>query len=227
MAEITCTPFQSRVAPDDMLFAKPVHWGIVEHAPAQMLPRERLLLYSAVFAFAPARALEIGVAQGGSTRIIHAALSDLNHGKLVSLDPMPDAALDWSETAERATLLIGGSPDFLATAKEVAGGPFDFVFVDGDHSEEGVHRDLVGLLDVTEPGAQILLHDAYFPPVAAGIDRALRESRAFRDAGMVSRTPHDGMEGEIPLRWGGLRQLVRVAVPRRRWYSQLWRRHAD
>lgn len=221
---VTCNPFRSRVRADDVLFARPTHLGVVEHSPAQMVPRERLLLYATVFALAPSRCLEIGVAQGGSSRILHAALSDLGQGQLVSIDPSPAADLDWSEMSDRGTLLVGSSPGLLARAREIAGGAFDFAFVDGDHSEEGVFRDLAAIVGVTEPGGHVLLHDAYFPPVAAGIERALREISGFRDAGMVSRTPHDGVEGEMPMRYGGLRHLVRVSSSRPSLLARVFRR---
>jgi hypothetical protein len=49
-----------------------------------MLQRERLYLYATILALAPERCLEIGVSQGGSTRIIHATLQDLSRGRPVA-----------------------------------------------------------------------------------------------------------------------------------------------
>src|SRR5262249_48364174 len=122
------TRFRSELPDDDLLFRKPLRGDLVMKVPAQLAARERVYLYATVFAQAPARALEIGVAQGGSSMLIHAALSDLSQGRLVSIDPEPDLAYDWELLADRATLLVGESPRDLARAMDVAGGPFEFVF---------------------------------------------------------------------------------------------------
>ena len=71
----------------DVLWAYPASVGIVDRTNAQMVHRERLLLYSTVLALVPERCLEVGVCEGGSSRIIHAALNDLGRGLLVSIDP--------------------------------------------------------------------------------------------------------------------------------------------
>src|SRR5690606_4468924 len=69
--------FRSLVPFDDVLWRRPGRLKVLETSHAQMLPRERLYLYSTVFALAPERCLEIGVSQGGSSQIIHAALPAL------------------------------------------------------------------------------------------------------------------------------------------------------
>ena len=185
---------------------------------AFLVPREQLLLYSLVFSFAPQRCLEVGVFQGGATRIIHAALSDLGRGCLVGLDPDPKIKIDWQTVADRVTLIQGKSPDDLARAAEQAGGPFDFVFLDGDHGAAGVLADLEGLVGVTGPGAVLLLHDAYF----AEIDRALAAAREkglpYVEGPILSSTANpttdpaqvvDVATGALAV-WGGMRLVWRV-----------------
>jgi predicted O-methyltransferase YrrM len=204
--------FVSTAAGDGLLWATPRRAGVVERSGAQMLPRERLYLYAAVLARAPERCLEIGVAQGGSTRLIHAALSDLGRGKLVAVDPEPALdAVTAEELADRVTFLRGPSPEVLTRALIAAGGDFDFVLVDGDHSTDGVRRDLEGVARVTTPGALVLCHDAYFGPTAAGIDAALAAGAPFADGGIVSTTRHPGLLGGRAVAFAGLRLLVRLA----------------
>lgn len=212
--------FQSYLPFSDRMFARASGLKTIEHVHAHMVYRERLFLYSLVFAFAPRRCLEIGVAQGGSARIIHQALADLGQGTLVAVDPHPRLDFDWATISERATLLVGASPEVLPRAMAEAGGPFDFVFVDGDHSTAGVRADLVGLVDVTAPGAKILLHDAYYPPTAAGIHSVVRTHAAFADVGLVATTRNPGIElGTRETTYGGLRLLAR----RERGWDRLWR----
>lgn len=209
--------FQSYLPFTDILFARHKGLKTLEKVHAHLVMRERLLLYSVVLARAPERCLEIGVAQGGSSRIIHQALEDLGQGALVSIDPKPQIDFDWNEIANRATLLYGSSPQALERAREIAGGPFDFVFVDGDHSTIGVRNDLLGLLKVTEPGATILLHDTYYPPTATGIDWVLARRRGYSDGGILSTTRNPGIEnGWHETAFGGLRLLTRVGPRPRR-----------
>lgn len=203
--------FTFRSHGDPLLGAQPLRMSTALIAHADQKPRERVLLYALVFALAPRRCLEIGVRWGGGSRIIHAALSDLGRGVLVSVDPAPALEFDWRDIADRATLVIGASPDALPAAHETAGGDFDFVFIDGDHSEAGVAADLRGIFAVTEPGAVILLHDAFHAPVARAIEAALATGR-FTDCGMLGATRNDGVREETgkPLTYGGVRMLRRV-----------------
>jgi predicted O-methyltransferase YrrM len=210
-----------------LLWSEPARLGpkLLPTDLACLLPREQLLLYSLVFAWAPERCLEIGVLRGGGTRIIHAALSDLGRGVVVGLDPDPKLEVDWSVIADRAVLLRGKSPGDLERARDRAGGPFEFVFVDGDHSAVGVLHDLTGLVRVTEPGAIVLLHDAYFAEVERAIVAARRARLPYVEGPMLSRTPcpvtrpcegTDPVTGNLAI-WGGMRLLTRVDQ-RRPWW---------
>jgi hypothetical protein len=208
--------FVSTAPPGDLLWVGPGPLDSVLDGNAQMLVRERLYLYATVLALAPRRCLEIGVGKGGSTRIIHDALKELGRGRLIAVGPRPDLADDLAPLAGIVTFLAGESPRMLRQAQARAGGPFDFVLLDGDHREEGVRRDLEGLVAVTRPGAVILAHDAYFPLVAAGIDSVLAAGLPYTDAGIVSQTCHPGLENGLEVTWAGLRLLVRAGPASRR-----------
>jgi predicted O-methyltransferase YrrM len=199
--------FTYRSSDDPLLRALPGRLGEVMSFHADQKPREKILLYATVFAFAPERVLEIGVRWGGGSRIIHSALTDLGRGRHVGLDPEPVVEFDWSIIADRSTLIVGRSPDDLPKARDAAGGLFDFAFVDGDHSFEGVKRDIEGIRPFLAPGAAILLHDAYHPPVARAI--ALAPELGYTPGGMLARTRNDGVHVEsgriIP--YGGVELL--------------------
>lgn len=208
---ITPGGFQSLIDYDDILWRKPGRLKILETSDAQMLPRERLYLYSTVFALAPERCLEIGVSQGGSSQIIHAALADLGKGRLIGIDPSLQLTYDPAKLEEYVTFLAASSPDGLSEACELAGGLFDFVLLDGDHDRRGVRNDIEGLIDVTSEGAIVLAHDAYFSCVAEGIQDALDRGVPFFDGGVVSTTAHHGIDDGHQVSYAGFRLLIRTS----------------
>jgi hypothetical protein len=211
----------------DVLWAYPQNVGIIDRTNAQMVHRERLLLYSTILALVPERCLEVGVCEGGSSRIIHAALNDVGQGRLVSIDPQLRVTPEVKQlVADRVTFLQVPSPGGLETARELAGGLFDFVLLDGDHSETGVFHDLLGLVEVLRPGAVILAHDAYYSGVECGVWAALNERLPLIDAGLLSTTRHPMTQNGEPVAYGGFRMLVRSEDGDRRRVPSLVRRVA-
>ncbi len=145
---------------------------------SQTSHEERLMLYALIAGIKPERALEIGRARGGSTVILASAVKHNGSGVLVSMDPNT-----WEEHKIHETLrsrlieegvifLDAYSPAANGEAVAKAGGLFDFVFIDGDHSYEGCLRDIVGCLDFIKPGTFIVLHDAHY----GGVQDAVAES---------------------------------------------------
>lgn len=127
------------------------------------------------------------------------------------MDPFPEPDFDWETIADRATLIRGYSPAELPRAMDAAGGMFDFVFVDGDHTEKSCAADLGGVLEVAAPGAVVLCHDAYHEPVERAIDAAVAQ-RGYQDCGMIGTTLNDGLfiEPNKKVRYGGVRMLRRT-----------------
>jgi hypothetical protein len=193
--------------------------GRVQHlldAPAELLLPERLLMYSLVRGLRPARCLEIGTHFGGSTTITCAALDDVGAGRLVCVDPHPLVPADvWAGLAHRATMLRGMSPGALADAMAMAGGPFDFVFIDGDHTHAGVVRDVEAVLAVAAPGAHLLFHDSHYWEVRDAIDECVaRYPTRLVDAGTLSAlatAPIQAPDGTSAC-WGGFRMLRLAAT---------------
>jgi predicted O-methyltransferase YrrM len=192
---------------------------VIRWAPVWMTRAERLLLYTLTFTLRPMRYLEIGTLQGGSALVVCAAMDALDTpGRIVCLDPEPKIAPDhWQRIEHRATLVRGYSPPALARAREAAGGLFDFVLIDGDHSAAGVLRDADGVLPFVTDGAYLLFHDSLAEEVGRGVHEFLaRNPHHLVDFGILTREIMlEARPGRPPLRWGGLR-LIQVRRSRGR-----------
>jgi cephalosporin hydroxylase len=129
------------------------------------IPAEITRLAQAVRALEPRIILEIGTASGGTSLIwSHLAAErvitcDLNKMKyqtpLFTRFPPPESKC-------RVTLLSGDShsPAFKArVACELNGAKADFLFIDGDHTEQGVTADYNGYKEFVRPGGLIGFHD--------------------------------------------------------------------
>jgi hypothetical protein len=107
----------------------------------------------------------------------------------------------------RVTRVAGYSPQSLpAAAAAIAPERFDFAFIDGDHTFEGVQRDIEGTLPLLADNAVLLFHDSHHPPVRAGIDDFIaRSGGELSDLGELSieQTLLETADG--PEVWGGMR----------------------
>ena len=153
---------------------------------AQLSYIEKLFLYTFVLALPNRNCLEIGTAEGGSARIISLALSVVG-GKLLAIDQTSNRlSIPIFEEIKHNTVFIEGtSPECLSNLTE----KFDFVFIDGDHSEDGVYLDAVGVLPHLNHNAYVLFHDASVGSVKKGIDRAL--NAGYVDCGFICNEPTD------------------------------------
>ncbi len=176
-----------RTGPGKMLDA---YHGLIQ-------PTERVFLYGLLQAMSQPyiRALEIGTWKGGTMHLLRRACDEL-----YCVDPEPQWTYNenfLTRSGKPVQLLSGNSPAILAKVPS----PFTFVFVDGDHSAEGVYRDTLALEPLMEAGGVICFHDASHPPVQEGLHRAhLEWKRPFdfyeRGCDTISRTP-DGVFGGI------------------------------
>jgi len=175
--------------------------------PWQMSYGERTVVEGMLAMVKPRLAIEIGRAEGGSLRRI-AAYS----GEVVSLD-MVDASSELTGLPN-VRLLTGDSHTLLPVELERLadnGQDVDFVLVDGDHSADGVRRDVQDLLQSPAVTSTIILaHDTLNQDVRHGleeIDYGAYEHVAWVDLdfipGYVARLPE--RLGEC---WGGLGLIV-------------------
>jgi hypothetical protein len=175
--------------------------------PWQMTFGERAALEGVLAGLKPALAIEIGTAEGGSLRRIAAHSAEVHSFDLVE-PSLP--VREWGDV----TLHTGDShrllPEFLAELAE-AGRNVDFVLVDGDHSADGVEKDLNDLLASPAVGRTIIvIHDTANDIVREGVERV-----PFGDHDAVRHWELDFVAGHVsigdPYRhqlWGGLGLVI-------------------
>jgi predicted O-methyltransferase YrrM len=142
-------------------------------------PGDRRALFYLVTAFHPEKLLEIGTHVGASTVYIAAALErdepatrrrlvtvdieDVNDGtnacwRTAGLPMSPRQMIEQLNTNIDVEFVVDSALNFFTRSKE----RFDLIFLDGDHSAEAVHEELIGASRSINDNGLIVLHD-YFP----------------------------------------------------------------
>jgi Methyltransferase domain len=133
----------------------------------QMSFGERAALEGVLSQLQPKLSIELGTAEGGSLSRIAVHSSEVHSFDLVS--PQLPVAEE-----KHVTIHTGDSHETLPRELErfaEKGRNIDFVLVDGDHSSDGVRRDVEDLLNATAVARTvILIHDTTNPTVRAGLD---------------------------------------------------------
>jgi hypothetical protein len=168
---------------------------------------ERAALEGVLSQIRPRLAVEIGTAQGGSLERI-AAHSDRVH-TFDLVEPTGPMRLPTN-----VTLHVGDSHELLPRLLgelEEDGESVDFALVDGDHTAEGVRRDVEDLLrSPAVSDATVLIHDTTNETVRAGLEQI-----AYEEVRKVVYVDLDFVPGylvrEEPFHhelWGGLGLIV-------------------
>jgi len=137
-------------------------WGLAD-AETQTTQAERDCL--ARHASGRRRLVEIGVWHGVTTRRLRTAMDP--DGTLIAVDPFPAGRLGISLQQRIAHHEVGETVNgrvvwVRKTGADAARGhsPVDFVFIDGDHSEQGLLADWNAWSPLIETGGVIALHDS-------------------------------------------------------------------
>lgn len=109
-------------------------------------------------------------------------------GIIVALDPSPDLRVREADLHGRYRVIAKPSPEGVPEARDAAGGPFDFVLIDGLHMYSQVRRDIAGVLPHLADGAYVLFHDAFHYGVATAIREAVEADPRLHDCGYACRT---------------------------------------
>ncbi|MFL5733350.1 MAG: class I SAM-dependent methyltransferase [Chloroflexia bacterium] len=173
-----------------------------------MNPAERLAIVALMDHLRPRLSMEIGSKYGGSL----AVLSHYSE-RVISLDIDPTVP-ERLKHFPNVDFMIGDSGKTLPaklTEIEEAREPLGFALIDGDHSAEGVRRDIESFLHYCPLGSlYILMHDSFNPDVRRGI-----KSAGWQDCAYVQALDLDFVPGimmsERPLAremWGGFALAV-------------------
>jgi predicted O-methyltransferase YrrM len=117
-------------------------------------------MISKVAPLKPKKILEIGVCNGGSLRF----WAELTEEKVVGVDinPQIKQTIPWNwRNNAKITLIIGDStlPLTANYVKEIIGENIDFLYIDGDHSYNGVENDFELYSKLVRPGGIVGFHD--------------------------------------------------------------------
>ncbi|MGF1579478.1 MAG: class I SAM-dependent methyltransferase [Gemmataceae bacterium] len=117
---------------------------------------------------------EIGVWHGVTTCVLRGVMA--SHGVLYAVDPYPVGRLGFSFQRIIARREVRRVPNGelvwmrltgAEAAKKIAEdglGPVDLVFIDGDHTYEGLRQDWEGWSPLVCPGGTVALHDSMPTP---------------------------------------------------------------
>jgi predicted O-methyltransferase YrrM len=113
------------------------------------------------------RLVEIGVAEGGSAYLLRQVMAP--DGTLYLIDPFHLGRLKWLRSLKRAAqgavnMSDNGNVVWIEKFSTEAGkdwtGEIDLLFLDGDHSEQGVWQDWHNWHRFVVPGGVVIFHDA-------------------------------------------------------------------
>ena len=154
---------------------------IVAQVRGKLEPADHLKLYECAF-YATGPILEIGRLHGRSTTVLALGAEAAGHSHRITSIDVEERYTGWARRNlrehgipdARVELLVG---DSVSSVERLDPG-FDVVFVDGDHTYEGVHRDLVAISRVVSSDGLVLFHDYYHPANgngSYGVKRAVDE----------------------------------------------------
>ena len=129
------------------------------------------LLYGLVRSMKPEVCVEIGSARGKSACFIGLALRRNGRGKLYAIDP--HSPTNWNDSESTDTFAIinknlrkAGVADYVEIVRKPSndknahnGQPIDLLFIDGDHSYEGVKADWDRFVPFVKPFGVVIFHD--------------------------------------------------------------------
>ena len=171
----------------------------------QMNDSERLAMAAILQRLKPRCAIEIGTYKGGSLSLLRQFATSV-----FSIDIDPEIPGKFGHF-ENVTFLTGRSQELLPILLDEldsAGVPVSFVLIDGDHSAEGVRKDIELMLDyVPKVPMIVVMHDGFNPECRKGMLEA-RWARSpyvhFVDVDFIpGRVIEHGGGGDGEM-WGGL-----------------------
>ena len=172
-----------------------------------MVPAERCALETVLRRLRPRAAIEIGTFRGGSLQTIAKYAETV-----ISIDIDPSVQENLAPKFPEVKFMTGDSSKLLPEVfahLEAGGIDLQFVLIDGDHTPEGVRRDIETVLTYRPRSPMVvLMHDSYNPGCRSGMLTAAWESSPYVHCleidyvcGQIVPYPDAETFGEM---WGGL-----------------------
>jgi hypothetical protein len=165
----------------------------------------------------PSAALEIGTYKGGSLQ----AIAHYSR-RVISVDIDPSVGIQLGNRFPTVDFRAGDSKTLLPHLVEELnkGDGVDFVLIDGDHSTEGVRRDLECVLKlVPKRRMVVLVHDSFNPACREGMRTAPWEASPYVQEVELDLVPGSFIEdaydtAAAATMWSGLAGAVLGPTPR-------------
>lgn len=185
MPDVSMIPERVRAA-----LAEGDRWGMEQHGD-EIWPCAALVLDEK-----PKNVLEIGFRRGGTLALWH----ELSTGIAIGVD-LPDGfsrdrAVELRRVYPRLVTVLGDSHSagtFAQVYEALRGERLDFLFIDGDHSAEGVREDFETYGSLVRKGGLIAFHDIQPNPATRGVHALWQELK-----------PGSLAEFNIGGEWGGI-----------------------
>lgn len=148
------------------------------------------MLYSLIRAARPQIVFEYGVCHAFGTGYMAQALKDNEYGHIwgFDLNVLPSAfeLLKEAGLRDQVTLVEGDSKEQGSKKAKSLGEEIDFVFIDGDHTTEGMYGDFKSIEKYLAPQALVIFHDIALGGVAKALNKVREE---FPDWQYISLYP--------------------------------------
>jgi predicted O-methyltransferase YrrM len=158
---------------DKFVIRQPAHWTqiLAQFDFRSGLGDSAWLLYGIARSIKPAIAVEIGSARGKSACFVGMALKENGSGRLYAVDP--HTATEWndSKSVETYDIMRDHLEELALTdvvtivrkrsveLPDIVPAPIDLLFIDGDHSYEGVKADWATCEPRMSPFGLVVFHD--------------------------------------------------------------------
>lgn len=136
------------------------------------------MMYHQIRSMRAASVLEVGCYKGETTWWLLQAVRSGSGGSVTVVDIDPKI-----EPQENLTILRGDSQEVLLGELTREHRSFDFIFIDGDHSEETAYKDITNGLNLLSCKGMMAIHDTLsWTSVKWAFDRVKREHASDRYA---------------------------------------------
>jgi len=150
----------------ELLCRRPEHYvklaRLTPFWPSQ-IPEEIVWLMKLVAPLRPRSLLEIGTATGGTLYLLARAAGRDARFATIDLEQRydPDVLKSFARDQQRIELILGSSAEdsTMARVRTFLPDRLDLLFIDGDHSYEGIRRDFERYAPLVRPGGVVIFHD--------------------------------------------------------------------